>query len=186
MDIARILQNMIEEAEENLDCIDARAQQLGFTVDLSDRRAQLHEAMELEAELAAQTPEPPENAEGEADELERVAVYICKPCLDGVEGVDDECHTPGCLFWGRESPHKIRDLTEWLATRRPSAEPGALRKALEKIANGAQFTHYCRVCKTVVDREHKHWRDRILISEAREADDFMYLVSVARAALGKP
>ena len=51
-------------------------------------------------------------SEQEDIELEKVAVYICKLCLDGVSGVDDECHTPGCLFWMRESPHKIRDLTE--------------------------------------------------------------------------
>jgi hypothetical protein len=73
---ARILQNMIEEAEERLDMLDGAEKLIrgfaykGPSPELAKRRAQLKEAMELEAELggplmAESIPEPAPAEQGE-------------------------------------------------------------------------------------------------------------------------
>lgn len=49
--MARVLQNMIEEAEENLASLAERMKGYENLEHLDERRSQLREAMELEAEL---------------------------------------------------------------------------------------------------------------------------------------
>ena len=49
--IARILQNMIEEAEENLNYLSEKHFGIVYDANIASRRAELKEAMELEAEL---------------------------------------------------------------------------------------------------------------------------------------
>ena len=49
--MARILQNMIEEAEENLNHLSEKHLGVVHDANIANRRAELKEAMELEAEL---------------------------------------------------------------------------------------------------------------------------------------
>ena len=68
--MVRILQNMIDEAEEGLDGLEARVKEQGYKIDLSQRRADLAEAVELVEELGQPAPaEQGEEREGRAFNL---------------------------------------------------------------------------------------------------------------------